>query len=129
MDQLTRKKIIWAGMFSTTFIFILIAFVLKIPMNSTQTISTNPIIIYILFGIGFALLIISHILPKITEIKIKTRNQIEPIFMISLAINEMGSIVAFFIKMFFNSNEASLALFIATAIAFLAKFPRERENS
>ena len=130
MDQLSRKRIIWAAMLNTTLVFILIAYLLVKPLNSNYTLTANPMITYILFGIGFTLLIISHFLPKIAQTqKSETTKSIDPIFIISLAINEMGSIVAFFIKMFFNHNEASLALFAATIIAFLAKFPRNSENS
>jgi hypothetical protein len=69
-------------------------------------------------------------LPKIAQTqKSENSKSIDPIFIISLAINEMGSIIAFFIKIYFNHNEASLALFVATIIAFLAKFPRNSENS
>ena len=129
MDQLTRKRIVWAGIFSSTFIFLLIAFVLKVPLHASQTLTTNPTITYILFGVELALLVISHFLPKITNISEKSATQIDPIFIISLAMNEMGSIIALFIKIFFNSNQASLALFATTIIAFLAKFPTENKNS
>ncbi len=129
MDQISRKRIVWASMLSSTFIFIIISFVLKIPLNSNNALSSNPIITYILFGIGFALLIISHFLPKITQAqKADASKTIDPIFIISLAINEMGSIIALFIKIIFNHNQASLALFACAIIAFLAKYPKDSEN-
>lgn len=126
MDQLSRKRIVWAGIFSSTFIFILIAFVLKIAPNNGKTLSLNPAVTYILFGVGVVLLIVSHFLPKINQIqKSEKASTIDPIFILALAINEMGSIVAFFLKLFFNNSEASLAMFAATIIAFLAKYPRD----
>jgi hypothetical protein len=126
MDQLSRKRIVWAGIFSSTFIFILIAFVLKIAPNNGRTLYLNPAVTYILFGVGVVLLIVSHFLPKITQIqKSEKASTIDPIFILALAINEMGSIFAFFLKLFFNNSEASLAMFAATIIAFLAKYPRD----
>jgi hypothetical protein len=130
MDQLSRKRIVWAGIFSSTFIFILIAFVLKIAPNNGKTLSLNPAVTYILFGVGMSLLVVSHFLPKITQIqKSEKASTIDPIFIIALAINEMGSFVAFFLKLFFNNSEASMAMFAATIIAFLAKYPKDLENN
>jgi hypothetical protein len=120
------KKILWLALFSTQFLFLALSAMMTPFDGFNFNDSLNDPIQLVILLSGFFILILSFILPKALKIA-NTPPQSQDVtkFVLSLALNESTTINGFILIFIFKNWTLGSALFIASILGFLFKFPKE----
>lgn len=116
MQPKMLKLFLWMGLFSSTILYIALAFFLIQPVaDIPQEVTTN----YLFLTIG----ILSFVLGFILEKKIDG-NEITK-FILGLALNEVAAIMGLMTKIITNHQTHASILFAIAIIGFLVRFPKD----
>lgn len=116
MQPKLLKLFLWMGLFSSTILYIALAFFLiQPPAGTTLEVTTN----YLFLAIG----ILSFVLGFILEKKIEG-NEITK-FILGLALNEVAAIMGLMTKIITNNQTHASILFAIAIIGFLFRFPKD----
>jgi hypothetical protein len=110
------KVFLWMGLFSSTIIYILLAFFLIQPsMEIAPTENTN----YLFLVIGITSFLLAFILEKKIEGNEMTK------FILGLAFNEVAAIMGLVAKIVNNQTTHAFILFAIAIVGFLVRFPKD----
>ena len=127
---LLTMRIMWFALLSSQLILILFSFKLIVNDVIEETPST---LILPFFGIGIMLLALSFVIPKIISRGLKVSPTetnysvlISPLIL-TLALNETCSVMAFILKFIHNETKLSLVLFAVSILIFITRFPTDQK--
>lgn len=116
MQPKMLKLFIWLGLFSSTILYIAIAFFILRPSIDPPLDQTFN---YIFLGVGLSSFALAFILEKKIEGNETTK------FIVGLALNEVAAIAGFMTKIITNHQTHASILFAFAFVGFLLRFPKD----
>lgn len=112
------KFILWTALFMTNFIYLGM-------MSMLSSTAGGALPSDFLLAVGVMFVVISFLIPRFVRPNPAVPNSENVPFILSLAINEAASVIAFIVGFIGHDRQKAYVLFAISLVGFIFKFPRE----